>query len=871
MNIVNKLTIRHLKLNKRRTLVTIIGVIISVAMITAVATISTSFLDLLQRQVISTDGEWHVQYQHVNKDQLELIEKNESTKELIISRDVGYAQLEGSQNKEKPYLFIKSYNTAGFENFPIELSEGRLPQAANEVVISDEIAETAQVAYKLGDMLTLDIGPRVSYAEDGSQWRHDQSSSLLRNDKGEILEKIEVSETKSYTIVGIIKRPTWEYNWAPGYTIITYTDASLLGNGEQATASVIVNKINRSLFTKAQNLAAAIGVNNDSLHFNYELLRYYGVTNRSDLNMLLYSMTAIIMSIIIVGSVSLIYNAFAISVSERSRHLGMLSSVGATRRQKRNSVFFEGTIIGLISIPLGIVSGLAGIGITFMFINSTIQGLLNMTESLKVTVTPVSILIACGVSILTIFISTYIPARRASKVTAIEAIRQTADVKLTGKAVKTSKLVRKIFGIEAEIGLKNLKRNKRRYKATVFSLVISIVLFLSVSYFTDNMKKSLEMSQSGTNYDIQLGSGNEPLDKEFVNSITAFEEVTAYSLMTEIQVSTMVDEAKIADPMKDIIRDESASVKGKVPYYVDLIGLDEKSLQAYANEAGFDADSLLDPNEANAVVVNELTYRDFETGKFINTKAIHTSVEESILLMIGNGDTGVVTELGSVKVAGLTATTPIGVRTANLGGITVIVSEHTLERLLGDTQHEGIYTAYSISLQSEDPSKTVKSISELDNISGGYYISNLYEARQQEQQMLLLMSVFTYGFILLITAISVANIFNTISTSISLRKRELAMLKSVGMTPKGFNKMINYESIFYGIKSLLYGLPISIALMYLMHRSLGNVFEYSFVLPWVQLLYVVIAVFIIVGTAMMYSSSKVKRENIIDAIKQESI
>jgi len=133
------------------------------------------------------------------------------------------------------------------------------------------------------------------------------------------------------------------------------------------------------------------------------------------------------------------------------------------------------------------------------------------------------------------------------------------------------------------------------------------------------------------------------------------------------------------------------------------------------------------------------------------------------------------------------------------------------------------------------------------------------------------MSVFTYGFILLITAISIANIFNTISTSISLRKREFAMLKSVGMTPKGFNKMINYESIFYGIKSLLYGLPVSIALMYLMHVSVTNMFEYPFALPWLQLLYVVVAVFLIVGLAMMYSSSKVKRENIIDAIKQESI
>jgi putative ABC transport system permease protein len=115
----------------------------------------------------------------------------------------------------------------------------------------------------------------------------------------------------------------------------------------------------------------------------------------------------------------------------------------------------------------------------------------------------------------------------------------------------------------------------------------------------------------------------------------------------------------------------------------------------------------------------------------------------------------------------------------------------------------------------------------------------------------------------------VANIINTISTSITLRKREFAMLKSVGITPKGFNKMLSYESIFYGLKSLLYGLPISIAVMYLMHRVLYSTFRFPFAIPVVSLIVVIVSVFIIVGTAMLYSSSKVRKENIIDALKQE--
>jgi len=868
MNIVNKLTLRQLKLNKRRTMVTIVGVIISVAMITAVATISASFLHLMQKQEIASNGEWHVRYEHVNKDQIRSIQQDKDTKTVVISRDLGYAQLEGSQNRVKPYFFVKAYNQAGFHQFPIELSEGRLPQTANEVVISEEIAETAKVKLEIGDTLTLDVGQRKVEGDEEVRPPYGQYDSLATED-GKSLETIIEASKQSYTIVGTVKRPNWEPTWAPGYTIITYVDESILGASDTAHASVVLKKVKKSLYEHADKLAEEQQIK--SYGFNSSLLRYYGITNNDGLNSLLYSMTAIMMGIIMIGSISLIYNAFAISVSERSRHLGMLSSVGATRRQKRNSVFFEGAVIGLLSIPLGIVSGLVGIGITFFFINSAIKDALGMTESLTVTVTPTSILIACGVSALTIFISTYAPARRASKVSAIDAIRQTMDIKLTGKAVKTSRLVRKIFGIEAEIGLKNLKRNKRRYQATVFSLVISIVLFLAVSYFTDNLKKSVEMSQDGVNYDIQIGSGNEELDPSFVQSVSTLEEVTAHSLIKDASMYSWVEEAAMADPLKELAQENKDMLtNGKFLYYVSIIALDEQSLREYAAKAGAKYDELADPNGMKAIVVDTTIYQDEEAEKYVETKAIHTAIGGSIELHAIGGENETEYPLGSLKAAALTKELPQGVMASALSNLNIIVSESVLKQLLEKDEGRHVYVRNKMYLNSSNPMKTQKDIAEVDSDSG-YYIQNVYKYKQQDEQMIMLISVFTYGFILLITAISIANIFNTISTSITLRKREFAMLKSVGMTPKGFSKMINYESIFYGLKSLLYGLPVSIVIMYLIYRSLMNSFSYTFTLPWVSMLFVVVAVFIIVGLAMMYSSSKVKRENIIDAIKQESI
>jgi putative ABC transport system permease protein len=861
VNIINKLTIRHLKENKRRTFVTIIGVIISVAMVTAVSILGVSFLDLLKRQTIATDGEWHVKYEDVNSNQLEVIGKDEATKRLIISNDLGYANLERSENRGKPYIFFKEYNEKGFTQFPIELSEGRFPQAEDEVVLSEEIANNAKVVYEIGDKITFEIGNRLveGVAEPLTQ------NDPLQTDENGSIEELLVESKKTVTVVGTIKRPTWEPSWSPGYTIIGYVDQELLTKNDTVDAVVVLKKVNGSLYEHADQLVSELQIK--KVGFNSELLRYYGVTDQDNLRTTLFSLAAIIMAVIIVGSVALIYNAFAISVSERSRHLGMLASVGATKRQKRNSVFFEGAIIGAISIPIGIIAGLAGMAVTFAFINRFLGQALNVTEKLLVVATPASILAACAISIVTIFISTYLPARRASKVSAIDAIRQSQDVKLTGKAVKTSKLVRKIFGMEAEIGLKNLKRNKRRYQATVFSLVISIVLFLAVSFFTSSLEKSLELSQEEVNFDIQVMGDR--TEAEELRPLAKLDYVTESSIVELLYLNTWIDEGEIADELRANIQADPSLLKevlkdGKYPYQLVLQGLDEQSYKAYAKKAGLDPEKL---DTATGIVIDQISYKDYDLGKVIETKSIQTKVGKSIDLFAFDYETEEERYLNKIQIGALTDQVPMGVRPSGLGMVDVVVSEKTLHQLI-DTKLEEEVQVY-LYMNSSDPLATQDALDKVT--SSNMHVYNVYQNRQRNEQMIMLMSVFTYGFIALISLISIANIFNTISTSISLRKREFAMLRSVGMTPKGFNKMINYESVFYGVKALVYGLPISLVVMVLIYWSLRGTFEYGFALPWMSIIYVILAIFMIVSLAMLYSIGKIKKENIIDGLKQENI
>lgn len=872
MNIMNKLTLRTLKENKRRTFITIIGVIISVAMITAVSTIAVSFMDTLQRQEIAHGGEWHVAYENVDKNQLEGILQDKNTKTSFITKDIGYAELAGSKNEYKPYLFLQEFNMAAFRYFPVNLVEGRLPLAPNEVIISEHIWDNGQVEIKLGDTLTLEVGERYYEDPDFLDVELDQDRSLIAIE-GKNQETLVNTKTVELEIVGIMERPSWEPYSAPGYTIVSYLNESELQPGDTFDVYVLLKKINRSVFDDAEKLAEDLNI--DNVKYNYSLLRLYGVTDDDSLNRFMYSIAAILMGIILVGSVSLIYNAFAISVSERARYLGMLSSIGATKKQKRNSVFFEGFVIGAISIPIGILAGVLGIGVTFIFINSFLESALGISEKLKVVVTPWSIFVAVGVSALTIFISAYIPARKASKISAIDAIRQTQDIKLTRKQVKTSKLIRNLFGFEAEIGLKNLKRNKRRYTATVFSLVISIVLFLSIAYFTNNLKRAYEMTQLDAKYDLYVSF---PIDEEDTENreaadlIMKFDDVTEANLMLSNYVYTVVDEETLGEGFLEWLKEvEEYMAEPRNQYHVTLYGLSEESLKTYMEKAGIKAD--LSGNKPKAIVVNKNVYKDYETGQYVELEVFNGKVGDTLTLTTEQWDEegSEKITLGDVEIAALTAELPLGISKENTPNmLNIIISEEDYLKMVSNGESDySSYPYYNLYLNSKDPAKTEKEIEDLKLAE--VYTFNYHQAIETDKQFAMMLSVFIYGFISLITAISVANIFNTISTSIALRKREFAMLKSVGMTPKSFNKMINFESVFYGMKALLYGLPISIGIMYLQYISFQESFVYSFQLPWTEIMIAVLSVFIIVGSAMLYSSAKIKKENIIEGLRQENL
>jgi len=889
MNIMNKLTLRVLKENKRRTLITIIGVIISVAMLTAVSTITSSFLDTIRRQIIAYSGEWHVQYGGVKKDKLEYIVLDENTKAFFLSRPLGYA-LPRESPEEFSYFYLQQFNEEAFRYMQVKLVEGRLPKSGEEVVISKRLQSESGFDLKVGDTLSVQVGELLFDAPffEG-----------LIIDPGDFSNEIDLKNIGSFIntrpidlkVVGIIETPKWEYLMSDGgYSVLSFLDEEKLASDDMLNVFVIGKKLTPSLYSDAEDLAEDLGIK--EVFFNNDLLFFHGVAQYDNVNSFLFGIIGILITIIVIGSVALIYNAFAISVSERASHLGMLTSIGATKKQKRNSIFFEGAVIGLISIPLGVITGILGIWVTFYFINTYLPGaLFGMTEKLRVVVTLKYLILSIAVSIFTIFISVCIPAIRASRISAIDAIRKVRDVKLTRKQVKTSKLVRKLFGFEAEIGLKNLKRNKRRYQVTVFSIVISIILFLTVSYFTENLKKSYDLSRLEDDSDLIIYPGYETATRtearDAMDEIMKFDDVTEASLLfsTYISINTNVEQENLGRVYRDWY--ESQSKLGEESWFemigkelgyfnITLYGLEEESLKAYMKEAGIRAD--MSPTDAiPGIIVNVTRYYDYEENKYVEGKVFEGKVGDTLELQSVVWDEekeeAVNSAIGTLYIAGLADTLPLGADFPYVPNqLSIIVSEESFFDLIEKSEDFNSYEYpydFQLSLKSNNPDKTEEEIMNL-NVDG----LNVYNRAKQNEnvkQLSIMISVFIYGFIGLITAISIANIFNTISTSVALRKREFAMLKSVGMTPKGFNKMIKYESIFYGIKALLYGLPISFLIMYWEYRIFQDSFEYGLEFPWKSILIVILSVFLIVGSSMLYSSAKIKKENIIDGMRQENI
>ena len=851
MKVLNDLSIQDLKLNKKRSIVIIIGIILSTALICGVAGLVTSFQKTMVDTAKEGQGNYHTIFYNVPKDELKYIEENREVKDYFLSEELGYSYLPNPKNvEETPIVNVISMNDKFIENMSVKLKEGRLPENDTELAISTRINEKFNTNYKVGDTITLNINETEQNMENGIP--------------------------KTYKIVGIIERPilaieSYDVDW---FTAIT----KMQNVNKKANIAVLYNKPkdyiknteNINNMTKTENNEDGVsfsGLSNKYKNYKYnlmvnkELLAYEGASLDDETLKTIYGLGAFIIGIVLVSSVFVIRNGFEISITERLKQYGMLSSIGATKKQIKKSVYFEGFILGLIGIPLGIISGVFAIYILVNVVNYILKDYVSKGTLLTYSMSWISIAISVFVSIITIWLSCKKSAKKASKVSPIEAIRNSEDVKLKAKKVKCPKMITKIFKTGGEIAYKNLKRSKKKYRTTVISIIVSIVIFISISSFIQYGFKMSEAYYTEMNYNYMVFmQGNEDDKEEYkiLEDISKLPDAGECSINKSNVLTMNMDEkhkAELTEYGKEIKERFYNEENGVRIDEINVISLSKEAYERYVSKLGGD-------------------YEKYKNGAILIDKNINTNNDgkkiQGNIYTWKKGDiiTGKINDTQyNIEILAKTEEIPAGVNILYNPDAFIIVSEDFINKV----GYKSI-ALYSNSNDAYKLDEEIKQYKQENNITDNTIQTfNMEESARAENAIVLVISIFLYGFIGVITLIGITNIFNTITTNMNLRKKELAMLKSIGMTKKEFNRMIRLESIFYGLKSLIIGIPIGIILSYGMYTIFRNNMEMEYVLPYKSIVISIIFVAVIIGIIMKYSMSKINKQNVIETIRNDNI
>lgn len=846
MNIFNKVALQGLKKNRTRTLVTIIGVVLSAAMITAVTTFGVSLMNYMTNGAIIKYGDWHVQFLDVDSSFVQEQRVNDEVANTATFENIGYATLEGNRNPDKPYLFIAGFSKEAFDTLPITLISGRLPENSREILVSSKVATDGGVKFAVGDTISLDVGKRMS-----------ENEKLGQSDPYTAGSEVFVpQDKKTYTVVGICRKPVFEESSAPGYTLITKEDKQV----KTDSLSLFVTLKNphqiRSYISSTKDHASI---------FNDNVLRFIGVSDNNLFNMFLYSVGGIVLAIIMLGSIFLIYNSFNMSLNERTHQFGILSSVGATAKQLRNSVLFEGICIGTIGIPIGVAIGIVSIGLVISVIAKNFANILYVNVPLTLTLSIPAIIVATVVSMVTILISAYIPARKAANTPVMECIRQTNEVKIESKSVKTSKLTQRVYGLEGVLAMKNFKRNKKRYRSIVLSLVLSIVLFISTSALVADLKQMSNQRSEVTDQDI-IFSTQGMKDNEMLKLYDKLKTANGVYEGLYQKLMTYSCVAKVSELTDDYLNYEgSHSMSEMLELPVDMQFLDDRTYLNIIKSLGLPAEEYTGQN-AKLIAVSMVT-KDNNIIDIFNSSSMNVSLtpETNGKLEIPERQN---VNISFVKV--VPPDSPPGIRSSDVkkASFRVLAPYSAKDKF----EIPGVSTGIeSLSFQSKNPTQSVaemEQIIESEGVTNEYNLYNMYGMMDENRNYIFIANVFAYTFIIMISLISIANVFNTISTNIKLRRRELAMLRSVGMSEHDFQKMMNFECAFYGMRALFFGLPIAVISSWLIHKVMVTD-DIDFVIPWFSIGISIFSVLFIVFITMLYTINKIKKENIIDALRDD--
>lgn len=934
MNLMKTLTLKNLKLNRKRTIVTIVGIILATALLSALVTLVSSFQYSMIEYQKQKGGDFHVKFSNVKMSELSEFKNNRNIESTFETMGMGFAKLDGCKNEDKPYAYVMATDEAGFERGCFKLIEGRMAKNEDEIVIPRHLKTNGRIDIKVGDEITLDVGKRYDSNTEGVI----SENSAYENEAETLTDTV----TKHYKVVGIMERPGYgmeDYS-AAGYTFVTYSDElAAIDNGTKSEASeadttltvysrytkkALRNKdavtadiigVDEKLFEKANKSSVEMSAEESDrflkemenakydIYMNGYLISYECVFPIDGSFKALFTVAAVVALIIILTSVYCIKNSFNISITEKIRQYGMLASVGATRRQIKSSVKTEAAMLGVVGIPVGTMSGILASLILVKVVNALSAGWLNFALSFHTSLP--ALILAVIMSIATIYFSATGSARRAAKVTPLEAIRNTKEIKIKSAKLKTPAIIGRIWGIGGVISYKNIKRNNKKYRTTVTSIVICSVTFIVISYFTSMAFSVVGMSYASADYNIGINmSCKKDIDIEkFSKLLSGIEGAEDYLVGAgyDFDVSKPEYTKEYGEYCRQLY-DDSEDVSQMFLITV----LDDKSYDKYASDAG------IKNAAAGAILVNKCTFdvynensskyvkKEMELYKYkagdtiecgynvyddasSDDNAVEGGTESSTEDNSGYVDEETINngvrKTVDVTIAGVTDKVPIGYK--GYSNTLLFMNQKGFESLWGDGKNGNeikpgyaSYSAYVVAENADEYQDTFEKETEgnpeYSQIS--FYVSNMDKQMRDEKSLFTLLGVFAYGLIVVIALIGITNIINTLSTGMELRSREFATLRSIGMTDKQFVGMVRLESVFISVKALVIGVPLGILISYLlcvMMNRMDDAIIYE--PPYKAIILCIVVVIMLIYAIMKLSMTKLRHNNIIETIKNENL
>lgn len=932
MNLMKTLTLKNLKLNRKRTIVTIVGIILATALLSALVTLVSSFQYSMIEYQKQKGGDFHVKFSNVKMSELSEFKNNRNIESTFETMGMGFAKLDGCKNEDKPYAYVMATDEAGFERGCFKLIEGRMAKNEDEIVIPRHLKTNGRIDIKVGDEITLDVGKRYDSNTEGVIWEN----SAYEHEAETLTDIV----TKHYKVVGIMERPGYgmeDYS-AAGYTFVTYSDElAAIDNGTKSEADTTLtvysrytqkalrNKdavtadiigVDEKLFAKANNSSVEMTAEESDrflkemenakydIYMNGFLISYECVFPIDGTFKALFTVATVVALIIILTSVYCIKNSFNISITEKIRQYGMLASVGATRRQIKSSVKTEAAMLGVVGIPVGTMSGILASLILVKVVNALSAGWLNFALSFHTSLP--ALILAVILSIATIYFSATGSARRAAKVTPLEAIRNTKEIKIKSAKLKTPAIIGRIWGIGGVISYKNIKRNKKKYRTTVTSIVICSVTFIVISYFMSMAFSVVGMSYASVDYNIGINmSCKKDLDIEKLSELLSGIE-GAEDYLVGAGYYFDVDKPEYTKEYGEYcgqLYDDSEDVSQEFLITV----LNDKSYDKYASDAG------IKNADTGAILVNKGTFDVYneKSSKYVKEEMELYKYKAGDTIRCGynvyedavdddnavEGDTESSTEDNSgyvdeetinkgvrktvdVTIAGVTDKVPTcynGYGNTSL----LFMNQKGFESLWADGKSgnefkpgNAIYSAYVVAENADEYQDTFEKETEgnpeYSQIS--FYVSNLDKQMRDEKSLFTLLGVFAYGLIVVIALIGITNIINTLSTGMELRSREFATLRSIGMTDKQFVGMVRLESVFISVKALVIGVPLGILISYLlcvMMNRMDDAIIYE--PPYKAIILCIVVVIMLIYAIMKLSMTKLRHNNIIETIKNENL